>query len=123
MNSFEIFLTEIGVKPKDGVRYTTGRINNDLGYVSGNIRWETDAQQAKNKGKMTNNTSGFTGVHWFLSAARAHWCDVDGIDHTKSFSVKKYGLLPAFAMACKYRMMKLDELRTMGMEYAENHGK
>lgn len=123
MNSFESFLEEIGMKPTDGIRYTTGRINNSLGYISGNIRWETDNQQAKNKGKMSNNTSGFTGVHWFGSAARAHWCDVNGEDHTKSFSVSKYGLLPAFAEACKYRMQKLDELRKLGMEYSEDHGK
>jgi hypothetical protein len=40
----------------------------------------------------------------------------------KSFSVKKHGLLPAFAMACQYRKDKINELNTKGYGYADNHG-
>jgi hypothetical protein len=44
--SFEAFLLEIGKRPGPG--YSVGRIENNLGYAPGNIRWETKAQQNRN---------------------------------------------------------------------------
>ncbi|MGL5077217.1 MAG: hypothetical protein ACRDBG_15515 [Waterburya sp.] len=52
----------------------------------------------------------------------AHWSDLkDGV-RTKSFAVKKYGLLPAFAMAVEYREKMIAELNLQGAGYSEQHG-
>ncbi len=40
-NSFSLFLDEIGEAPNDVNRWSVGRIDNTLGYVEGNLRWET----------------------------------------------------------------------------------
>ena len=55
----------------------------------------------------TCNTSGVTGVHFWTNNigylySVASWT-VSGKPKKKSFSVLKYGLLPAFAMAVEYR--------------------
>lgn len=130
---FKAFLEHIGRKPDDGMRYTLDRIDNNKGYIRGNIRWATDEQQARNKGKMSNNTSGFTGVHFdekvhpngknSTTYAVAHWHDFDGKQHRKHFSTKKFGLLESFAMACLYREKMIAELNEQGAGYSINHGK
>ena len=87
--------------------------------------------QSRNKSAYRNNNTGFTGVQWYQHSqgslyAVATWGEfVDGIRkvRNKKFSVKKYGLLPAFAMACKYREDKIEELNALGYGYTENHGK
>lgn len=45
--SFEAFLAEVGLRPSDDL--SIDRINNDLGYVPGNLRWATRSQQNQNK--------------------------------------------------------------------------
>lgn len=132
-DSFEEFYKEVGPYPSDGKRYTVDRIDNTRGYVKGNIRWATFAQQARNKGLMKNNTSGKNGVSWedkvhpngvtSTTYALAQWHDLDGKIRKKCFSVKKYGLLEAFAMACAYRDAKIRELNEQGAEYSSTHGK
>ena len=44
---FELFLQEVGPKPCASL--TLERINNDVGYVRGNLRWATRAEQNRNK--------------------------------------------------------------------------
>lgn len=136
LEDFMNFYNEIGEAPNDGQRWSVDRIDHTKNYEPGNIRWATDAQQARNKGMMKNNNSGFTGVHWedkihpngknSTTYATVQWKEYkDGkrVECKKSFSVKKLGLLEAFAMACQFREDKINELNAMGYGYTENHGK
>lgn len=126
---FKSFLLEIGVYPEDGKRYTVDRIDNNLGYVKGNIRWAEDTTQARNRRKLSINTSGVNAVYWNWNRKTgqklqsvAVWYE-GRIRKTKTFSAKKYGLIPAFAMACKYREEKIAELNSQGYGYVKSHGK
>lgn len=130
--NFLAFLEHIGEMPKDGQRWSVGRIDNKVGYVEGNIRWELDFQQAKNKGKYKNNSTGETGVYWNLvinrsgvetTSAVACWYDVDGKQRSRSYSTKKYGIMEAFALAVKKRREEMQKLKDAGMPYGEHHGK
>jgi hypothetical protein len=77
---------------------------------------------------METNSSGFTGVVWstpfkcdnLYAVSRWHCL---GKQHTKSFSVKRHGLLPAFAKACTYRESMIQKLNAQGEEYSDKHGK
>lgn len=122
------FYEEIGNPPDESCRWSVDRIDNDSGYIKGNIRWATESQQAQNKGKSVNNSSGVTGVSFYWSGignqttyVTAAWND-NGCK-SKRFSVKKYGLLPAFKEAVIYREKKIVTLNNNGAEYSEKHGK
>lgn len=45
--NYEMFLSAVGRRPSP--QHSLGRINNDLGYIPGNVRWETVEEQANNK--------------------------------------------------------------------------
>lgn len=47
LSDFEGFLAEVGVAPSDA--HQIDRIDNDRGYVRGNIRWATRAENMANK--------------------------------------------------------------------------
>lgn len=47
LESFENFFADMGERPSK--QHSLGRINNDGGYSPDNCRWETRAQQVKNK--------------------------------------------------------------------------
>lgn len=135
-DDFLMFYEEVGEAPKDGQRWSIDRIDHTKNYKRGNMRWATDFQQARNKGKMKNNSSGITGVHWdnkvhpngknSTTYAVVQWKEYDDngvqVPYKKSFSAKKFGLLPAFAEAVKFRREVIQRLREQGYEYAENHG-
>ena len=53
------------------------RINNNIGYTEGNLRWATRTQQCKNRGLFKNSTSGYVGVtskkgRWQVEADRIY---------------------------------------------------
>lgn len=126
-NSFEDFIAHVGYMPKDGNKYSLGRINNNIGYVEGNIRWETAEQQARNKRLQKNNSTGVSGVSWDFNGgihyAVAKCYSLNGRPVKRCFSVKKYGLLPAFALACREREQMIEELNKQGAGYSASHGK
>jgi hypothetical protein len=128
IDDFPAFREHIGQLPLGNDKYSVDRINNNLGYVPNNVRWATLTQQARNKGKSSNNTSGVTGVRWKLDRSKiryvvATWSSLDKKSHSKSFSENKYGEELAFFMACEYREQMISLLNLQGAGYAENHGK
>lgn len=128
-DSFESFYRYVGDKPSP--LHSMGRIKNALGYVEGNVRWETDEQQARNKTFQSNNTTGFSGVtlvNKVSKLGRDNWTYVafwveNGKQTNKCFSIKKHGLLPAFAKACAYRVSMIAQLNANGAGYSPEHGK
>lgn len=134
LDDFMNFYNEVGEAPNDGQRWSIDRIDHTKNYEPGNLRWATDFEQARNKGKNIKNTSGITGVHWDLKVykgiyqmtyAVASWREnIDGVMRVckKSFSVKKYGLPPAFSMAVQYRKDQIKRLNDLGYGYSDNHG-
>lgn len=45
--TFEGFFADVGIRPNGAV--SLDRIDNDLGYYLGNVRWSTKSQQARNR--------------------------------------------------------------------------
>lgn len=130
-DDFEGFLAHIGMAPADGQRWSVERIDVNGNYEEGNIRWATDNDQAQNRRKASNNTSGVTGVAFHLKiksdgreyTAAVAQVRVDGKNVTKSFSTLKYGLLESFALACKWREDMIKKLNDNGANYQPSHGK
>lgn len=126
-DSFEEFYSFIG-DPPDTRRWSIERLDNDKGYIPGNIEWALPEKQARNKGKSRNNTSGVTGVYQTTSSAGvgywlAKWINLDGKTQSKYFSEKIYGYEEAFRLACERRLSEIERLNEEGANYTENHGK
>jgi hypothetical protein len=72
--SFESFYEYLGGRPdKD---YSIERINNELGYIPGNVRWATKKEQANNT--RANHFLSFRGETHTL----AQWAELFGINST-----------------------------------------
>lgn len=128
--SFHNFLEEIGPIPEDGKKYSCGRIDNSRGYERGNIRWETDNQQNRNRGMFKNNSSGITGVSYRETEQGrsprfiARWYNEFGMSIAKSFSVKEYGYEGAKEFAIFVREEAIDRLNRLFNDegYNTHHG-
>lgn len=125
---FENFYEDMYHGYEDGL--TLGRIDNSKGYYKDNCRWESPALQSRNQGKPANNTSGATGIIWkenkYLNGksttyAVANWQE-NGNSCSKAFSVKKYGIMEAFALAVQYRKDQIARLNELGYGYTDTHG-
>lgn len=127
LNDPLLFYDYVSKLPMLCVERSLDRVDNAKNYVEGNLRWATDSEQTRNQGKQINNTSGVTGITWYSNRTGGTrviaWWYVAFKCKSKSFSVKKYGLLPAFKMACDHRDKMIAELNAQGAGYTENHGK
>lgn len=123
---FLSFYSEIGEPPENNQSWGVERIDTTKGYTKGNIKWAKQDEQAKNRVRPSNNTSGVMGVGWKhqgdYTAAYAQWTDHNGKKRTVSFNVSRYGLLPAFKMAVETRNNAIKDLILNG-GYKESHGK
>ena len=116
-STFENFLEDMGSNYVEGL--SLERINLNGNYCKSNCCWIDIKDQAKNRGKPENNTSGFTGVDYHTNSCgtvycRARWVE-NGKPRAKYFSTKKYD--NAYDLACDFRQQKIRELN-----YGEYHG-
>ena len=124
----EEFYKYVSTLPNFTSEMTLDRVDNTRGYCEGNIRWASGKQQVRNRGMYDNNSSGCTGVSFSVNQkgttlVRARWQTLgDYQECSKSFSVKKYGLLPAFHLACEHRKKMIAELNAQGAGYSDKHG-
>ena len=122
VESFETFLNNVGEKPCDGKRWSLGRVDNNKGYYPDNCRWETSIQQARNRRKPLNNTTGTMNVQEVCCRGVKHYRVVVG-RKSKSFSCEKYGEDEAKALAISWREKLIKQLSEQGEYHAESHGK
>lgn len=90
-----------------------------------NLKVKTQKLNCQNRKRKNVNTSGFTGVCWITHPTNTYAkaeVRLNGRNLQKVFSVKKFGLLPAFKMACEWRLAQIQILNENGEEYTERHG-
>lgn len=95
---------------------------NGLNNRLSNLRVVCKATNARNRSSNSNNTSGFHNCYVEKDSVRAVF-RIDGVLHSRRFSIKKYGQEQAFALACQWREQKIKELNEQGAGYTERHGK
>jgi len=124
IQDFQAFYDHIAPAPDNSFLWSVGRIDNNIGYISGNVRWETHYQQSKCKGRYKSNKSGINGVRYERADDRwlAEWQDIDSKSRKKSFSCKKLGEAEAFRLACECRLKAIQDLNAQGAGYSETHG-
>ena len=93
---------------------------NSLNNNIKNLREVYQSENNKNHGIQSNNKTGTTGVYYETVSDRfiVTWSE-QGVNRSKSFSVKKYGFDEAFSLAKQFRENKLVELTG----YSNRHGK
>ena len=122
------FLEEIGFPPENSRKWSVDRIDNNLGYIKGNLRWATSSEQTKNRGMLVSNKTGVTGVRELTNKTgglvyAANWIDFKtGKQQSKYYSVSKYGILEAFEKAISTRKANMVWNITQGAEYTKAHG-
>lgn len=80
--SFQAFLDDVG--PRPGPDFTIGRIDNNKGYEPGNVRWETQRQQQRNRRS-----------NWLLTLngetkTLAEWVEGTGLSYYTVYGRVKY---------------------------------
>ena len=79
---------------------------NQVNNMFNNLRWCTSSENNRNKNMLTNNTSGCKGVVKRKNAWQAQWCDNEGRQRYKTFSIQTYGDEQAKTLAIDFRKEK-----------------
>lgn len=89
----------------------------------GNLRLKTHQANCQNRGRYSNNSTGYTGVNRCVRRGvvycAALWRE-DGKLKSKSFSEAKFGEL-AMNMAVSYRADQIERLNQLGESYTSRH--
>lgn len=87
-----------------------------------NLRKCTKSQNAQNRDKPKNNTSGHKGVKLFKNKDWVACVRKEGKSYCKYFSINKYGYELAYKLACKEQeKMDLDLFKEFSIYYKENN--
>lgn len=105
----------------EGLTIERKDVNGD--YEPSNCIWIPSQDQARNRRKRQDNTSGFTGVYWMKGGWLVGWKTEDSGWRTKYFSINKYGKEEAFRLACEHREEQIQKLKDSGVYYGSEHGK
>jgi len=119
LDSFEKFLEDM--LPTYEPRLSLEREDVNGNYNKENCKWVILEDQALNRRKRKDNTSGATGVQFRETSYLACWME-GGKYRSKSFSIKKYGLSEAREMAILFRKAAIKRLEEIGVFYGEFHG-
>jgi len=119
-----IWIMNNGYLPKEFVidHIDGNPLNNDIA----NLRAVTQTQNNRNATIRKDNQTGNVGVSFNYCKITGrthvvgHWRE-NGKRQSRSFSVQKYGLLPAFEMAVTIRETKLSALNDIGYGYTDRH--
>lgn len=115
---FENFWEDMKEGYKEGL--TLERINPSENYCKENCEWVCSEQQAKNKKIYKNNTTGVGGTYFAsnkgIESIVAHISD-SGKRYKRTFSLKKYSLEEALALAKLWRDAMKEKF-----DYSEFHG-
>ncbi len=115
--TFAGFFAVLGPKPAGPTRWTVGRVDNNLGYVLGNVEWQTYSAQAHARRMPITNTSGIFGVQVSRGRYIARWYDINGKAKSRSFSGPD-----AKEAATAFRAARIEELNLLGAKYHDSHG-
>ncbi len=97
-----------------------------------NIRVVSQKTNNRNTKMRKDNSTSICGVKFttarnhkggMYTYATASWYPEANVSKCKHFSVEKYGLLPAFALACKHRQQQITSLNSNNYGYSDTHGK
>jgi hypothetical protein len=64
-------------------KYTLDRIDNNIGYFKGNLRWATTTEQVINRRINSNNKSGYVGVYFEKNGGYPRWRSTVGVNYKK----------------------------------------
>lgn len=103
------------------------RLNN----TPSNLRLVRDKQNAQNRVKRYDNTSGTTGVVRMCNTTKntsrhywmAKWTNLNGKECSKSFRIDILGSDEAYRLACEHRQSMIDIMVLQGGHYTDRHGK
>lgn len=93
-----------------------------------NLALKTKSENHRNTKLTEANTSGKVGVYWHSMNKGKHTyavarVQVDNREFSRRFATHKFGLLPAFKMACEWRTSKVNELNEkLNANFTELHG-
>lgn len=123
-SDFAAFKAYMGEKPTR--KSSIERIDVNGNYERGNIVWAEPMQQAMNKRKRNDNSTGVTGVYRQTKGNSDYFIAfIGGVGErrTKCFNISHLGEEQAFELAVKYRQKLVEEFNSKGAMFTENHGK